>query len=85
MVKQSFAGPAPPPVAVPVLATVARKTAAALFSYARARRQAARSAQHRAAKPPVREFGVVQLHGQTYGAVYEDGKLIAVIPDVGRM
>jgi hypothetical protein len=85
VVKQSFAGPAPPPVTVPVLAMAARKAAVILLSYARARRQAARKAQEHAAKVPVREFGCVQLHGQVFGAVYEDGELIAVIPDVGRM
>jgi hypothetical protein len=79
MVRQAFVQTHPPPA--PVLAAVARKAAMVLLGYARAQRKAQRAA----VKAPMREFGTVRLAGQTFGAVYEDGILIAVIPDVERM
>lgn len=80
MVRQTYFETHAPPA--PLLAAVARKAAVVLLSYVRAQRKAQRAA---AARLPEREFGTVLLHGQKFGAVYEDGQLIAVIPDVERM
>lgn len=79
MVRHAFLETRAPPA--PLLAAVARKAAVVLLSYVRAKRKAQRAAS----KVPEREFGTVVLHGQRFGAVYEGGTLIAVIPDVERM
>lgn len=34
---------------------------------------------------PTREFGTIEIDGRTVGAVYEDGRLVAVLPDVARL
>ncbi|MGL4575132.1 MAG: hypothetical protein ACRCV9_10125 [Burkholderiaceae bacterium] len=86
MFKQaSFVAQAPPrvPAPSPALAAAARKVAGVLIGYARAQRKQARA--QAAPRIPVREFGTVVLGGQLLGAIYEDGQLIAVIPDVERM
>lgn len=34
---------------------------------------------------PAREFATIELDGRTVGAVYEDGRLVAVLPGVARL
>jgi hypothetical protein len=86
MFKQaSFVAQAPPhaPAPSPALAAAARHVARVLIGYARAQRKQSRA--QAAPRIPVREFGTVVMGGQVLGAIYEDGQLIAVIPDVERM
>jgi hypothetical protein len=75
------------PAPAPVFAGLVAKFAARLARRSRAVARAAAlrvHAQRVAPGPKVREFGVVQIDGQQYGAIYEGDELIAVIPDVSR-
>lgn len=74
--------------AVPVPRAGRHVIAAALYGAARllaaaASRLAARAA--RAAADRHREFEVVERDGVLVGMLYEDGRLVALLPEVGRL
>jgi hypothetical protein len=70
-----------PPARAPLLAAVLY--AAARLLAAAAERLVGRAAQ--AAAQRHREFEVVERDGVPVGMLYEDGRLVALLPEIGRL
>lgn len=84
--KQLQAGsalPSLPPMAARHVAAAVLYGAARMLAAA-AERMAARAATRQAAQAG-REFHVVEVDGAPVGMVYEDGRLVALLPEVGRL
>ena len=62
-----------------------RLLAAALLALAASAGRLAARLLPRQRGTPTREFGTIEIDGRTVGAVYEDGRLVAVLPGVARL